>query len=295
MENQMQAEIDPGGPAPEKVTASIDVGQSPASIGRLALSGRALVPVDFSKEAVSKAVLAYAAKNPLVTLSFGAGFVGLTGILAAGWPIYFLLPFIVGAGAFGVNYGMRYDANARTYLEHLRKLQRDYVEGLPHRVRQDLEAAGSKRGVQQLDELEQTYDDFKELLERKFTSDGLTLSRFLGTAEQVRAGALLKLQLVADQLKAIESIPADLEKQLKGQKAGSESARLIEERITHRTEALTVIEELHTAVEASLTRLSELSVRTARVGMDEKSEAFEACLADLQSLARQASAFKKEH
>ena len=56
-----------------------------------------------------------------------------------------------------------------------------------------------------------------------------------------------------------------------------------------------MIEHLHTDVEASLTRLSEISVRIANVGMGEDEEVkFESYLGELQALATQASTFHKE-
>ena len=257
--------------------------------------GTDLVALDFSKEAVARAVLKAAAENPLVTWPAAAGVIATTAALTGLAPWWVALLLLVGPGVFGAKYYLRYDAEAESYLKAMRDLQRRVVAEMPARLRASLKEAGSERGLQQLDELEKSFADFQQLLQRKFSTRGMTLGRFLGSAEQVRAGALYKLQMVLDQMKAVESIPADLEAKLKRQGQKDEAARLIQERINHRKEALEAIEHLHTDVEASLTRLSEISVRIANVGMGEDEEVkFETYLGELQTLASQASTFHKE-
>jgi hypothetical protein len=254
-----------------------------------------LVAVDYSKEAVAKAVLRAAVENPLVTWPAALGVVGTTAVLAGLAPWWVALLLLVGPGIFGAKYFLRYDAEAESYLKAMRDLQRRVVAEMPARLRASLKEAGCDRGLQQLDELENSFADFQQLLQRKFSARGLTLGRFLGSAEQVRAGALYKLQMVLDQMKAVESIPADLEEKLKLQAQNDQAAHLIQERINHRREALRAIEQLHTDVEACLTRLSEISIRIANVGMGEDEDVkFEAYLGELQALAAQASTFHKE-
>jgi hypothetical protein len=257
--------------------------------------GPDLAALDFSKEAVAKAVLRAAAENPLVTWPAAAGVVATTAALTGLAPWWVGLLLLVGPGIFGAKYFLRYDAEAESYLKAMRDLQRRVVAEMPARLRAALKEAGSERGLQQLDELEKSFADFQQLLQRKFSTRGMTLGRFLGSAEQVRAGALYKLQMVLDQMKAADSIPADLEEKLKRQPQNDQATRLIQERINHRKEALEAIEHLHTDVEASLTRLSEISVRIANVGMGEDEEVkFESYLGELQALASQASTFHKE-
>ena len=257
--------------------------------------GDELAPLDFSKEAVARAVLRAAVENPLVTWPTALGVIGTTAALTGLAPWWAALLLLVGPGVLGTNYLFRYDTEAEKYLRTMRDLQRQVVAEMPGRLRSALKAAGSERGLQQLDELEKSFADFQQLLQRKFSTRGMTLGRFLGAAEQVRAGALYKLQMVLDQMQAVESIPADLDAKLKRETPDSEAARLIQERIDHRKEALTSIERLYTDVEASLTRLSEISVRIANVGMGEDEEAqFESYLAELQALASQTSALRKE-
>ncbi len=257
--------------------------------------GTDLVALDFSKQAVAKAVLKAAAENPLVTWPAAIGVIGTTAALTGLAPWWVALLLLVGPGVFGAKYFLRYDAEAESYLKAMRDLQRRVVGEMPARLRAALKEAGSERGLQQLDELENSFADFQQLLQRKFSTRGMTLGRFLGSAEQVRAGALYKLEMVLDQMKAVESIPDDLEAKLKRQPQNDEAARLIQERINHRKQALAAIEQLHTDVEASLTRLSEISVRIANVGMGEDEEVkFEAYLGELQALASQASTFHKE-
>jgi hypothetical protein len=254
-----------------------------------------LVPVDFSKDAVSKAVFVKVASSSLVTVPVALGGVGVVAVLAISAPLWVAAPLLIGIGVFGINYFLRRDVETENYLKAIRNLQRKLIAEMPGRLQESLKVAGSQRGLKQLEELEKSFEDFQELLERKFSRRGMTLNRFLGTAEQVRAGALYKLQMVLDQMKAIESIPADLEKQIRTRGANDNQVRLIHERASHREQALETIERLHTDVEESLTRLSEISVRIANVGIDEDEGAtFESYLGELQALASQASTFHKE-
>ena len=257
--------------------------------------GGDLAPLDFSKQAVAKGVLRAAIENPLVTWPAAAGVVGTTAAVAGLAPWWLALLLLVGPGVFGAKYFLRYDAEAEKYLRAMRDLQRQVVAEMPTRLRAALKEAGSERGLKQLDELEKSFADFQQLLQRKFSTRGMTLGRFLGTAEQVRTGALYKLQIVLDQMKAVESIPGDLEAQLKRPGQSAEAIRLIQERIDNRQHALAAIDRLHTDVEACLTRLSEISVQIAGVGMGEDEEVkFEGYLGELQALASQAPQFHKE-
>jgi hypothetical protein len=257
--------------------------------------GDDLVPLDFSKEAVARAVLRAAVENPLVTWPTALGVVGTTAALAGLAPWWAALLLLLGPSVLGTNYFFRYNSQAEKYLKAMRDLQRQVLAEMPGRLRESLKAAGDQRGLQQLDELEKSFADFQQLLQRKFSARGMTLGRFLGAAEQVRAGALSKLQMVLDQMQAVDGIPADLDAKLKREAPNSESAKLIQERIDHRKQALAAIDRLHTDVEASLTRLSEISVRIATVGMGEDEDAqFESYLGELQALASQTSALRKE-
>lgn len=255
---------------------------------------------DFSKAAVKKAVLKNVVSNPLAIVPAALGVVGVTAFaVGAALPsllVYGLMAGLgVGGGVFALQYFARFDENAHKYLEGIRDIQRQLVAEMPRRLEDELRTAGSEKGIVQLQELESQFEDFQQLLERKFARNGMTLNRFLGTAEQVRAGALYKLQMVIDQLKAIESLPADLGKKRGQVEQNGEQARLIAERAQHRSEVLETIERLHTDVEKSLTRLSEISIHIASVGMGEDEEMnFESYLDELKALASQASTFHKE-
>lgn len=252
------------------------------------------ISLDFSKKAVSKAVRRTAMENPLVTWPTVAGVVGTFAVMVLGAPWLFILPLGVGASVFGIKYFLRYDAEAASYLKAMRDLQQQFIAEIPAHLERDLKEANCERGLVQLNELEHSFADFQELLERKFSRNGMTLGRFLGTAQQVRAGALYKLQMVLDLMKAIESIPIDLESHVEGRDKQSNEVRLICERVYHRKEALETMERLHVDVEESLTRLSEISIRIANVGIEGKEVEFESYLGELQALASQASTFLKE-
>ena len=258
-------------------------------------AGPPLVPIDFSRQSVASAVLKNALGHPLVTIPAAVGIVASVATAVLGSPLVIGAIGLIAPIVFGVKYFLRYDAEAAKYLEAIRSVQRQLVAELPKRLRITLSEACSTRGLRQLDEMENSFGDLQYLLERKFSRSGMTLGRFLGTAEQVRVGALYQLQMILGQTKAIESIPDDLKSRLDGQDHNEETKRLIKERMGHREKVLKTIEDLHTNFEECLTRLSEITVEIASVGMGGDEEVkFESYLDQLQVLASQASEFRKE-
>jgi hypothetical protein len=255
-------------------------------------------PVDVSAGAVQKAVVSntlqhYASLVPLFVGIPASAVLGLffpVAGMVAGASMAFL-----GISAGVVNYCFRYDAQAARHLDKIRELQRRYVAEQPDRLRKALAECCSNRGPEQLEELERSYQDFCELLERRFSHRGLSYNRFLAVTEQVRAAALAKLQMVVDNKKAIASIPErDLTKQLARLPRESEDARLIRERLDHRQAVLDLNDRLHTSVEETLTRISELTVQIAQIGNGDGEVQFENYLGELQALAKRASGFQKE-
>ena len=253
---------------------------------------------DLSARAVQRAVVANPLQNPVslypLVLGIGGG--------VAGWLFLSPIAGAVGAGvvllsiASGIiNYCFRYDAQAAGYMDRMRALQRNYIAGLPDRLRASLAECGSTRGPRQLEELERSYKDFVALLDSRFSRRGLAYNRFLAVTEQVRAGALEKLQMVVDNKKAISSIPEEeLTRQLAKLPADSDDARLICERLEHRQAVLKTNDRLHTSVEETLTRISELTVQIAQIGSGDSDVQFENYLEELQALASRAAGFHKE-
>src|SRR3989344_3614038 len=192
-------------------------------------------PVDMSARAVHRPVLADTLQSPVSLYPLALGIGG--GV--AGWLFASPLFVLVGAGAalfsIGsgiVNYCSRYDTQATVYVDRMRRLQRDYIAGLPDRLRQSLAECGSSRGPRQLEELERSYKDFTDLLNSRFSRRGLAYNRFLAVTERVGAGALERLQVVVDNKRAVSSFP---EQELASQRATlpaeSDDARLIRERL----------------------------------------------------------------
>jgi len=81
----------------------------------------------------------------------------------------------------------------------------------------------------------------------------------------------------------------------KQKSAKGESAAHTVVRIGHRKQALATIEEFHADIEASLSHLSDISLRIAKIGAGEEKESeFETYLAEMRRLAEQATSFRKE-
>lgn len=252
---------------------------------------------DYSKEAIEKNVVSRTLQKIYVTYPVLIGVVGAGGgYLLTMAPLMYAgsLAAFGGISLWVFDYFFRYDENARAYIDAVRDSQRKYLAEMPDRLRKELLARGSERGVRQIDELEKSFKDFQELLRGKFSANGLTLGRFQIAVEQVRAGALEKLQSVIDNLQAIESIPADLETQLRRSKANDKAAEHMRERVEHRKEALARIDSLYADVEDSLSRISEMTLRVANVGTAEQENGFENFLDELRKLAAQAPSFQKE-
>ena len=151
-------------------------------------NGIVLATADFSKEAMEKAVLKSVASSPLVSIPAAIGVVGIAAFAAGAMLPPVLIAALmsglgIGGGIFALNYwGPRYETNAHNYLETIRNIQRKFVAEMPKRLEADLKAAGSDRGLEQLQQLESQFDDFQELLQRKFSNSGMTMGRLLGTA-----------------------------------------------------------------------------------------------------------------
>ncbi len=251
-----------------------------------------LINADLSRKAINRAVSSQVFQSPLTLFSLIGGVLGLcTGFLFSSSVFIYVGVGLLAFGLFGklFNYFFRRGALESSYIREIQEKQEEYLSKLPERLSVAFTEHGHENGLKQLNELEKSFIDFDNLLDRKFSSKGLTLGRFHASANQVRMSALAKLEIISDLLKSIESIPEDLASD------DQEISEAKKARINHRSDALKDIEQYHHDIENCLTSISEISVEVARIGTNSDSDIlFETQLESLDRLAKRASQFKKE-
>jgi hypothetical protein len=251
----------------------------------------------FSKEAIEKAVLKTALEEPITLYSSVLGTLGLMGGFVFTSPGVALTGggvLLLGVAGKIINFFFRHDALEGNYLSNLRRKQQLYIAELPNRLKESLQEYDSEKGIRQIEELENSFDDFQEIIKGKFSTSGMTLERYLGIVEQLRIQALEKFEIIISLYKSVESIDVKtLERELKQSRNRETDA--IKQRLGHYERAQEEIDRLHDDIEQSLTAISELSLQIAQVGNDEDSETkFETTLETLRSIVQGAAQMKKE-
>ena len=160
---------------------------------------------------------------------------------------------------------------------------------------QDLQQLGFIDGLSQLNRLQEKYQAFERLLQRKLNPEEITFSRYLGMAEQVFLSALDNLQRVAhvkqgaeainegfirrriDELKANGTLTAVQQQELDALRARLE---LKEKQSGRVDEWLAQNEEAMTQLDLTMAAIAEMNTVRGQAGMD-----MESAMAELQRLA----------
>ena len=223
----------------------------------------ALVPLDFSKEAVSKAVLRAAAENPLVTLPTAIGGAGLAASLLLGWPIWLAAPLLVGPALFIINYFGRRDVLAANFLQQLNAATRDQSKRMAGYLQGEFTELKFDRGTKQIEMLQKNLATIKTLRGEKFDKGDMSYESFLGPAEILVAQTLNVLKDAAAQLRANQTYDQTYDRKASKGKSGNGSVdrrrELYEEGTKH-------FDELIESAESAITGLAELAHDVAKIG-----------------------------
>jgi len=165
---------------------------------------------DLSEAAVSRAVLTATVQKPYVLYPAVVGVLGSAAALLLGPSPLFVVPAVlgglVGFGSWALDFFLRRDRHAATYLREVHRAlsnrRVDAVRTLGEQLR-ELEADGA---LAQLERLEEKFEAFRELLDKKLNPGEITHGRYLGMAEQVFLSGLDNLQRLAYTLESVRAI-----------------------------------------------------------------------------------------
>jgi hypothetical protein len=166
--------------------------------------------VDFSRSAVSRAVLASTLQQPYVLYPALVGVLGFAAAAAFGPSLMFLFPAVagtlIGGGGWALDYFLRRNQHASRYLQGIREALSGRRDQTIQELMQELGELGYAEGLSQLGRLQEKYQAFEELLGKKLSPSELTYGRYLGMAEQVFLAGLDNLQRIAHTLASVETI-----------------------------------------------------------------------------------------
>jgi len=264
------------------------------------MSDRLPVLADFTQSEIDATVNQQVRNDP-ITLSLGVVGVG-AGALSFAWGgLEAPLLLWLFAGLSSVSAGGKYAVDRTTRrAELVRRLvmqRRAWLDGevdrLATRLRTEFTARDLVAPLRQLDELETSYGDLRDLLDSRFSDRGLSKDRFVGNAQQLREQALERLSLIIDELDAVDSIPVnDLNARLEAGGLSEVEDRSIRERLGHYDNAQATIQTYQDDVEAALARISHISTQIPKIGADNAS--FKRYLAEMERYADGVSAFDRE-
>jgi hypothetical protein len=183
----------------------VSVPAPPAAVER-APSG----PIDFSPQAVRRAVLMNTLQRPRVLYPTAVGCLGGLAALLLGPAAVFVVPALlgltVGAGSWAVDNTLNQQKNSAEYLLRLRERISGQRSASLARLQANLGTLGFQAGLEQLDQLQKKFDAFQDLLGRKLNPEELTYGRYLAMTEQVFLAGIDNLNRVADTLLALATI-----------------------------------------------------------------------------------------
>ncbi len=259
--------------------------------------------IDFSKKAVSKAVLSQTIQHPLVLYPVGALAVGtmataffglsmLSGLAMAGGSLLAILSWLV--NQFG-----RRDSFANHYIRSMRKRLLEQHEAVLSEIDRGLEAVKCQQGREQLTRLQQKFESFKEILGSKLNESELTYGRYLGIAEQVYLASIDNLQCIATVTKSIDAIDDSYVKkrisELSNNQDKNHSMQLELESLVQRNDLFKQQSETiniwFSQNEQAMTRLDHASAEIAQMKtiQGHSNMKLESAMTELQRLADQAS------
>jgi hypothetical protein len=270
-------------------------------------SERTFQRVDFSRAAISRAVLKETLQKPYVLYPAVVGVLGGLAALLLG-PSWLFVGLGLAGGAFGagswlLDYGLRRDTHAGRYLQRLHETLAGKREASMAELEQDLAEAGSEEGLSQLQRFQNKFEALQELLSKKLAPTELTYSRYLGMAEQVFLAGLDNLVRVADTLKGAAAIDegyvgrrmAKLEGLASPSVSQQQELDTLRARLALKAEQqrkaqawLTQNEQAMTQMDLTLAAIADLSTSEGHASTD-----METAMAELQRLAQRTGRYSR--
>ncbi len=266
---------------------------------------------DFSKTAVSRAVLKTTLQHPVSLYSSGVGLLGwlAIGVLGASAPavIAAVGGTTLGLGSWIVNFFLRGDRLAQQYVENIEREMEEYKQALTIRLVKDLERWNKlpgaeeyvSQGISQFQDIREKIDNFREVLGKKLNPHEVTFGRYLGSAEQLYLSVLDNLDKMATILESISTIDLSyIEERLRAlQKLKSPAPTDVEERETLlerrslRDDKLQEINVLLTENEQAMTEIEKATVSLVAITRSRAAVDMETARKQLEELASRAQQY----
>ena len=244
---------------------------------------------ELSPESIRRAVLSASLQHPSVVYPATLGVLGgLGAFMLAGSPVVLAATAAAGGVALiaaGVNYFLRHDRIAGSYVEALRSRMAAERQARIADLETDLKEVRSQEGAMQLERFVEKIETFQSILTEKLSPSELTFARFSAIAEAVFLAGVDNLRAIHLSLKALAAIDQPyirnrvgmLEKKLGEDKPGDELTGLREQL----AQAEKLLARVKTRLGENELALAELDRATGAIG-DMRTESSRASL-DMES------------
>lgn len=263
---------------------------------------------DFSKTAITKAVLKTTLQHPLSLYLSGVGLLGwlALGVLGASTPavIAAIGGTTIGVGSWIVNFFLRGDTLAQKYIANIQQEMEEYKQRVTLRLVKDLEKwkwlPGAEdyvsQGICQFQDIQEKIVNFRDVLGKKLNPREVTFSRYLGSAEQVYLSVLDNLDKMATILASISTIDLSyIEDRLQALRklktltgADEEERKTLLERRKLRDDKLQEVNVLLTENEQAITEIGKATVSLVSITRSRATVDMETARKQLEELASRA-------
>ena len=263
---------------------------------------------DFSKTAMTRAVLKTTLQHPVSLYSSGVGLLGwlALGVLGMSTPavIAAIGGTTLGLGSWIVNFFLRGDALARNYIENVQQAMDEHMQRVTLGLVRDLgkwkRLPGAEeyvsQAISQFQDIQEKIVNFRDVLGKKLSPQEMTFSRYMGSAEQVYLSVLDNLDKMAATLESISTIDVSyIEERLQALKklkapaaADEEERKTLLERRTLRDDKLQEINVLLTENEQAITEIEKATVSLVSITRNRAAVDMETARKQLEELASRA-------
>jgi hypothetical protein len=266
---------------------------------------------DFSKTAVTKAVLRTTLQHPVSLYGTGVGLLGwlALGVLGMSTPaaVAAIGGTTLGLGSWIVNFFLRGDTLAQNYIDTIQQEMDAYKQRVTLNLVRDLEKWKRLPGAEdyveqacsQFQDIQDKIVNFRDVLGKKLNPREVTFSRYLGSAEQVYLSVLDNLDKMASILESISTIDvAYVEERLQALKklktpapADEEERKTLIERRTLRDDKLQEVNVLLTENEQAITEIEKATVSLVAITRSRAAVDMDTARKQLEELASRAKQY----
>ncbi len=255
------------------------------------MSNQTLEKIDFSKKAISKAIMKNSIQHPLVLYPGAIGIIGGAAALLLGPTIIPIAAAaaggIVSIGALITNFALRKEQITNDYVQSLHQQLSQSREESLQELKGKLHHAKSNKGLDQLERLQEKFELLEKILSEKLNPGEISFNRYLGIAEQVFLSVVDNLTEVTTRTESIKAIDIEMinskmldmdrnkhidehqklemESYSKRRQIYNNQLQSIKSLLAHNESAMTVIDETTAALSGITTRkgMSTLDLETA--------------------------------